>query len=76
MVRTETLSKSVDRLAAFLSIPAESIDNERSHLHRCPRDHGVVARLSPSLVQDKMASHCEAVLSRITALTEAQTGRP
>jgi len=76
VIRTKNLSGSVDRLAEFLSIAPDSINTERSHMHRCPRDHGVVGRLDSGLVEDKVASNCEAVMSRIVAVIDALDGEP
>lgn len=70
IIRTEELKKAVDQLASFLSIPPDSIDNKRSHLHSCPHDHGVIERLPQALVEDKVALHSDELLSRITALKD------
>jgi len=73
VLETQELSDSIARLASFLSIPVDGIDPGRTHLHRAPRDHGVVSRLPPSLVEEKVALHCEPLLSRIRDL-ECRSG--
>jgi len=75
VVKTEALSNSVEQLAAFMSIPPESIDQKRTHLHPSPCDHGVVGRLSPGLVEDKVGLHCESILARLETLMDEQEGR-
>jgi hypothetical protein len=76
VIPTEALTTSVDRIAAFLSIPADTIDASRAHLHARPRDHGVMARLDPALVEDKVHSHCGEVLSRLASVVEAGSRDP
>lgn len=75
-IETEALSSSVGELAAFLSIAPKSIDIKRTHLHRAPRDHGVVSRLPPGLVEDKIESHCGEILAQVTALLGAPEAGP
>lgn len=70
VVETEKLSNSVAEIAAFLSIPPDSIDRERSRLHPTPKNYGVVAKLPVQLVEDKIALICEPVLSRIQTLIQ------
>lgn len=74
VVPTDELSSSSERLAAFLSIPPETIDTELSHMHRAPRDFGVFERLPEGLVEEAVHRCCSAVLTRISARLEAQAG--
>ena len=72
VIRTECLVESADQLAAFLSIPADSIDVSRSHLHSAPRDFGVFDRLPQDLVEDRVHAHCAATLERLDRFIGAQ----
>jgi len=74
VVRTEALSTSRGRLAHFLSIPPEMIDNKRSHLHRCPQDHGVVSRIPQNLLEARVDELCGDVSSRLNVLADVQGG--
>ncbi|NOZ55947.1 MAG: hypothetical protein GXO73_04040, partial [Calditrichaeota bacterium] len=68
VIKTEELGSSVEKVASAFGIPSGSIDRNRTHLHSAPRDHGVLAKLPPALVEEKIATHCTVVLSQITAL--------
>lgn len=72
VIRTEDLSESADQISAFLSIPSDSIDLKRSHLHRAPRDFGVFDRLPQALVEDRVQAQCAATLSRIDRFINSQ----
>jgi len=58
VVRTERIGESVDRLAAFLGIPADTIDRSQAHLYRRATGSGILAKIDPRLVEERIAEHC------------------
>jgi hypothetical protein len=58
VVRTDRIGVSGGRLAAFLGLPAGTIDGGQAHLFRRTAEAGMLARVDPALIEERVAEHC------------------
>lgn len=58
VIRTKNISKSVDRIADFLEVPASSLDASRSHLHKTRKTHGLLEQIDKEFLDAKVSEHC------------------
>lgn len=72
ILRTEALSTSHGKLAAFLGIDVQQLDVTNSHRSRAPQKHRLVGQLDPGYVADRIEAVCGDVLGGI----EERIGSP
>ena len=63
VVRTQDLSSSLDRLAAFAGVDPRTLRTEKSHLFPADRRFDVLNALDERLVEDLVELHCRPVMN-------------
>jgi hypothetical protein len=64
VVRTDEIDSSLSAFADFLSIPSETLDPSKAHLHRAVGRFGVLSEIDPVFLREKCLAHCESLLKR------------
>lgn len=64
VVRTDRIRDSAQDIAGFLDIPGELLDTSRSHAFKARKKHGVLARIDPDFIDEKVRTHCHDLISR------------
>ena len=65
VVRTERISQEIGRISDFLGVPAATLSREGEHANRAPKRRGLVDRIDPDLLADRIEHHCAAVLELV-----------
>jgi len=63
-IRTEEIAAGLPRLAEFLSLPLESLDSSRAHIHRAVGRFEVLSEIDSDYLQERCRAHCESLLER------------
>ena len=64
VVRTAEISERLLQIAAFAGVPTERIDPAFRARGRSRTSHGMLDRVDPAYLQDRVAEHCGALMSR------------
>ena len=64
VIKTSEISRQVDRIADFLGVDSQAINNERSHSFQAPQKHNLFAKLDPEYVKSKAEKHCSDLMSQ------------
>jgi len=72
VIRTRRISDSLDRIAAFAGVPAQTLDAEQSHANKAPEKHGLLSKIDEKYIQEKIAEHCSHVTDRIEQVIRSQ----
>lgn len=64
VVRTDQLRNSLDEMADFLGVPAESLDSKQSHRFKAKKKYGTLLSLDPEFVESKVRQHWGELLTR------------
>lgn len=64
VVRTKDIGNDLGRIAAFLGLPATTLDSSRSHEHKAAKKFDVLAKIEPTFLQEKVDEHCRALMDR------------
>ncbi|NOZ21810.1 MAG: sulfotransferase domain-containing protein, partial [Planctomycetes bacterium] len=62
IVKTEEIDDSIDRIADFLGIPANSIDASASHSNKAEGKSDILSQIPPRLIEEKVARYCSGVM--------------
>lgn len=64
VVRTDRLSRELDRIARFAGIPADTLDATRRHSHRTAAKYDLVAQIDRAYLDEKVDRHCAELMRR------------
>jgi hypothetical protein len=64
VIRTPEIGRHIDDIAAFLDVPADTLNHDRAHLHTAPRRHGILDRIDPELLERQVDSLCRDLMDR------------
>jgi hypothetical protein len=65
IVRTEEISTSIPRLAAFLGIPEYTFDSSRSHAFKRTRTESILDQLPPDYLNDVVHDCCASMMKEL-----------
>lgn len=72
VLRTESLSSEVDRIADFLGVPAAELNLSRQHSNQAAQRFGLVDRIDAELLAQKVEYHCASVYELMDAVPRAR----
>ena len=64
IVKTYEIKQSLNRIADFLDIPVEHLNQSRSHLYRARKTYGLLSEIDREFLQEKADRHCAATMER------------
>jgi len=64
VVRTQEIVQDAPRIAAFLTIPADSLDTSRAHSFRAQAKYGLLNLMDRRFLEDKVQSHCRELMDQ------------
>ena len=65
IVRTEEIGDRLDDLAAFVGVPAETLDPEQAHGFKARAKFGLLDEIDPDHLQGRIDELCGPVLARL-----------
>ena len=64
VLRTFDIAKSIDCIADFLKIPANTLDTQRSHSFQAPKRHYLLAQIDSDCIREKAEKHCGELMTK------------
>ena len=64
IVRTDKITESAEKIAAFAGVPASHLRREESHAFKAKERFGLVGQIDPAYLQQKVNMHCGELVDR------------
>lgn len=64
VIKTEEISKSLERMASFLGIPESTLVREKSHLFKATKKFSILHDMDLNLLKEKFEEHCGPLMER------------
>lgn len=64
VVRTHEIRRNVAKIASFLNVPVSAMDANRSHSFKAKEKYGLLAKVDPALLAEKVDLHCGPLMAR------------
>lgn len=63
ILRTAEISTSTVKIANFLNIPVSTLDAQKKHSFKAPKQHGLLAKIDPDFVRYQAQKRCESLMT-------------
>lgn len=64
IVRTREIGQDIPKMAEFLGVPLETLDTTRSHEHKALKKYGLLSKIDPDYLQDRVDARCKDLMER------------
>lgn len=64
IVRTDKITESAEKIAAFAGVPASYLRREESHAFKAKRKFGLIGHIDQSYLEQKVKMHCGDLIAR------------
>ena len=62
IIRTDEISNSAEKMAAFFGIPVGTLDTKQSHEFQAPRKFAVLSKIDPDFLEEKFTQSCRKLM--------------
>ena len=64
VIRTPEIGHSIEKIANFLEIPVDTLDQSKSHLSKTKRKFGVLPQIDRDFLEAKVERHCRPLMAQ------------
>jgi len=65
IVRTPDISHALSRIASFVGVERDALQERQSHTYEAPERHGILKKISEQYLERKIERHCRKTIERL-----------
>lgn len=74
IVRTDKITESAEKIAAFAGVPASYLKREESHAFKAKRKFGLIGHIDQAYLEQKVKMHCGDLIARFFPEIQSRVG--